>query len=95
MMGLTSGPLIRALFLFALKIPLIVLTTVGRVEDYFGRVYGMGSGIFVPILINSIGDDVPLFVFVTIVFESKVGQLIEIFWRPKSLFSLQISKPVL
>ena len=77
-MGLDPGPLVRALFHFVLKSA--------------GSVSGIGSGNFVPTGIESIGDVVllfvprlvPLFVFVPRGVESKAGQLIEIFWRPKS-----------
>ena len=48
-------------------------------DNSFGRVSGVGSGIFVPTGSESIGDIVPLVVFVPIVVESKDGQLIEIF----------------
>ena len=44
----------------------------------------MGSGVFFPIGTDSIGVVVVLVVFITIVVESKGGQLVEIFWRPKS-----------
>ena len=39
----------------------------------FGRVSGVGSGVFVPTGINSVGDVVPLVVFVPIGVKSKVG----------------------
>ena len=58
--------------------------SIGRVNDSVGRVRGMGSGIFVTIVIKSIGDVVMLVLFIPIVFNSKGGQLIEIIWRPKS-----------
>ena len=58
-----------------------------------GSVNGVGSGDFVPTGIKSIGDvvllvvfvprGVPLFVFVPRGVDSKGGQLIELFWRPK------------
>ena len=44
----------------------------------------VGSGIFVPTVIESIGDIVLLIVFVPIGVESKVGQLIERFSLSKS-----------
>ena len=44
----------------------------------------MRSEVFVPEVIESIGDVVPLVVFVPKGVESKGSQLIEIFWRPKS-----------
>ena len=40
--------------------------SVGRVDDYFGPVCGVGSGIFVPIGIESNGDVVPLIMLVLI-----------------------------
>ena len=43
----------------------------------------MESGVFVPTGIESIGDVVPLVMFVLIGVESKVGRLIEIFSRSK------------
>ena len=52
--------------------------------EYVGSVSGVGSGDFVPTGIESIGDVVPSFVFVPRGVESKGGQLIELFWRPKS-----------
>ena len=65
--------------------------SVGRVDDSigcfgnsFGRVCGMGSVFFVLIVIYSIGEVVPLVVFVPIGVDSKGGRFIEIFWRPKS-----------
>ena len=57
---------------------------VGRVDDSFGRVCGMGSGIFILTVIESIGEVVPLAVFVPKGVESKGSRLIEIFWRLKS-----------
>ena len=58
--------------------------SVGCVDNSVGFVCGVGPGVFVPIVIESIGDVVPLIVFVPIIVDSKGGQLIEIFWRPKS-----------
>ena len=49
-----------------------------------GGVSGVGSGIFVPTGIKSIGDVDLLFVFVPKGVDSKGGRLIELFWRPKS-----------
>ena len=49
-----------------------------------GGVTGVGSGVFVPTGIKLIADVVPLVVFVLRGVESKVGRLIELFWRPKS-----------
>ena len=57
--------------------------SVGCVDNSAGRVCGLGSSVFVPILIKSIGDIVPLVVFVLIGVESKGGRIIEMFWRPK------------
>ena len=57
--------------------------SVGGVYDYVGLVPGVGSGIFVPMGIQSIGDIVPFVVFMPIGVESKGGRLIQIFWRPK------------
>ena len=48
-----------------------------------GCVSGVGSGVFVPTGIKSIGDVVQLFVFVIRGVESKFGRLIEIFSRSK------------
>ena len=58
--------------------------SVGHFTNSVGRVRGVGSDIFFPIGIDSIGDIIPLVVLVPIGVESKVGQLIEIFWCPKS-----------
>ena len=58
--------------------------SVGRVYDSVGHVCGVGYGVFFLIGIESIGDVVPLVVFVPIGLDSKGGGLIEIFWRPKS-----------
>ena len=69
--------------------------SVGRVDDFVGCVSGVGSGFFVPIGINSIGDVVPLVVFVPKGVKSKGSQLIEIFRRLKSLFLIPVSKSVL
>ena len=44
-----------------------------------GSVSGVGSGVFGPTGIESIGDVVPLVVFTPIGVNSKVGRLIEIF----------------
>ena len=44
----------------------------------------MGYDVFVPIGIESIGEIVMLVVFVPIGVKYKGGQLIVIFWRPKS-----------
>ena len=58
--------------------------SVGRIDDSVGRVRGVDSGVFVLIGIESIGEVIPLVVFITILVDSKGGRLIEIFWRPKS-----------
>ena len=52
--------------------------------NYVGRVSGVGSGVFVPTGIKSIGDVVPLVLFVPIGVDSKVDQLIEILPCSKS-----------
>ena len=56
-----------------------VNNSVGRVENSVGRVRGVGSGVFVPIGIESIGGVVLSVVFVPIGVEFKGGQFIEIF----------------
>ena len=53
--------------------------SVGRVDNSNGRVRGVGSGVFVPIGIESIGGVVLSVVFVPIGVEFKGGQFIEIF----------------
>ena len=58
--------------------------SVGRVDNSVGCVSGVGSGVFVPTGIDSIGDVVLLVVIVPKGVESKGSRLIEIFWRPKS-----------
>ena len=50
--------------------------SVGCVDDSIGCVRGVGSGVFVPVVIESIGDIVPLVVFIQIGVESKGDQLI-------------------
>ena len=57
--------------------------SVGNVDGSFCRVCVVGFGVFVPILIKSMGDIVLLVVLLTIGVESKGGRLIKIFWRPK------------
>ena len=69
MMGLDPGPLVRAQFFHG---------------KYVGSLSGVGSGVFVLNGVESIGDIVPLFVFVSRGVECKGGQLIELFWRQKS-----------
>ena len=58
--------------------------SVGSAGESVGGISGVGSGVFFLTGIESIGDVFPLVVFVPIGFESKGGQLIEIFWRPNS-----------
>ena len=58
--------------------------SIGRVDVSVGRVCGVGYGVFFLIGISSTCDIFPLVVFVPTGFESKGGQLIEIFWCPKS-----------
>ena len=72
-MGVDPGPLGRVLFNFASMNPLVVL------ENPLVRVCGMRYDIFVPTIIKSIGDVVPLVVFVSKGVKSKDGRLIEIF----------------
>ena len=69
MMGLDPGPLVRALFHFALENPLLVSVT------------WLWS--FLLTGIESIGDVVLLFMFVPTGVESKGARLIELFWAPK------------
>ena len=66
--------------------------SVGRVEYSVGRVSSVGSEVFVLAGIDSIGDVVPLAVFVPKGVQSRGCRIIEIFWRPKSCFSLLVSK---
>ena len=68
--------------------------SVGCVGDSVGSVSGMGSSIFSLSGIESIGDVFLLVVFIPKEIWFKGGRLIEIFWRPKSLFSLLVSKSV-
>ena len=64
-MGLTPGPLLRVLFLFALKIPPVVLITLlVMLTNLFVCVRGVGSGFFVLKVIESNCDVVPLVLFV-------------------------------
>ena len=58
--------------------------SIGRVDDSVGYVCGVVSGVFVLIVIESIDNVVLLVVSIPIGVDSKGGQLIEIFWRPKS-----------
>ena len=61
-----------------------------RFDDFFVRVSGLGSGIFVPTGVESKCDIFEFVVFVPIGVESKGGRLIEMFWRSYYLFSYQI-----
>ena len=58
--------------------------SVGRVEYSVGCVRGAGFGVFILTGIESVGDVVPLVMFVPKGVESKGSQLIEKFWRQKS-----------
>ena len=58
--------------------------SVGHIDYSVDLVCGMDPGFFVLIGIDYNCDVVPLVMFVPIGVESKGGQLIEIFWRPKS-----------
>ena len=59
-------------------------------ENSVGCVSGVGSVYFVSTELESIGDVVPLLVFVPRGVESKCGRLIELFCRPKSGFSFLV-----
>ena len=84
-MGMTLGPLVRALFLFVLKIPLVVLMTpLVMLMTPLAVFVACVFSVFVPIGIKYNGDVVPLVVFISIGVDFKGGQLNEIFWRPKS-----------
>ena len=81
---LTPGPLVCAILLFALKIPLVVLIT-PLVELTIPLVVFVAWVIDLKkIVIESIGDVFLLVVFLLIGVESKGSRLIEIFWRPRS-----------
>ena len=83
MMGLTPGPLVRVNFLFALMNPLIMLETLLVVLKN-PLVVSVAWGVsFFLTGIESIGDVVPLVVFLPKGADSKGGRLIEIFWHPK------------
>ena len=73
MMGLTPGPLVCALSLFALNNPLVVLTT--PLVVFVASVLA----VFVSTEIESIGDVFTFIVFIPIGVESKGGRLIELF----------------
>ena len=49
-----------------------------------GSVSGLGSGVFVLTVIESIDDVFPLVMLIPKGVEPKGGRLIELFWRPKS-----------
>ena len=53
-------------------------------EKSVGRVSSVGSDVFVPTGIKSIGEIVLLVMFVPRAVKSKVGRLIGSFWSPKS-----------
>ena len=55
----------------------------GHVDNSIGHVYGVGSGVYFLTGIDPIGYAILLVVFVPIGVESKVVQLIKIFWRSK------------
>ena len=82
-MGLTPGPLVRALFLFTLMNPLVVLNNLLVVFTNTLVMSVAWDLTFFFTGIYPIGDDVPFFVFVPKGLESKCGRLIEIFWRTK------------
>ena len=75
--------------------PFCSVKSVGSVGKLVGRFCRVGSRVFVLTGIDSIGDVFLLFVFVPRGAESKYGWLIELFWLPKSWFSLLVSKLVL
>ena len=64
-------------------------------DDSVGRVSGVGSGVFVPIVVEYKYDVVKFVVFIPTIVKSKSGQLIKMFWCSNFLFPLQISKSVL
>ena len=85
MMGLTLGPLVRVIFIFSLKNILVLLTTLLVVlTTPLVLFVAWGLEFFDLTGIESIGDVVLLVMFVSRGVESKGGQLIEFFWRPKS-----------
>ena len=57
--------------------------SIGSAGESVGSVSGLGSGDFVLTVIESLGDVVPLVVFVPRGVESKGGRLIESFLRQK------------
>ena len=61
MMGLPPSTLLHAPVPFCFEESIgHVDNSIGRVDDSVGRVHGMGSFVFVPSVIESIGDVVPL-----------------------------------
>ena len=78
MMGLTPGPLVHALFLFALKNPLVVFTTLLVVFVAWGLVF------LSPQESSQLVTLLRLFLFVPKGLEPKGAELVEICWRPKS-----------
>ena len=58
--------------------------SIGCIDDSIGRVRIVGSSVLVPTENESIGGVVPLFVFISIVLESKSGPFLELFWCPTS-----------
>ena len=89
-MGMTPVPLVHSLLLFALKNLLVMLTTPLVVLTISLAIFVAWFLVFLEwgmaflIVIESIGDVVPLVVFVPMVIDSKGGRRIEIFWRPKA-----------
>ena len=61
-----------------------------RFDDVVSSVSGLGSGIFVPTVVEFKYDIFAFVVLVPIGVESKGGQLIKMFWRSNSLFYFQI-----
>ena len=53
-------------------------------DEYFGRLSGLGSGVFVPIGVESKCGIVTFVVFIPIGVESKGSRLVETFWRSNS-----------
>ena len=57
--------------------------SVGSVCEFIGRASGVGSGVFVATVIESIGDVVLLVIFAPKGFKSKDGRLVDLFCRSK------------
>ena len=55
-----------------------------RLDNTVGHVSGLGYGVIVPTVVESKCDNFAFFVFVSIVADSKGGQLIKMFWRSSS-----------